>query len=206
MKASLHGKRAPAGSFTKVRSLPAARLRRMIRARLPAVALALLLGSGCGGGTGNATGGSASQKKIALGRRVYQQQCATCHQAGGQGVAGVYPTLHGTRWTTGDRGRLIRLVLHGMEGPVEVKGQTYDQLMQPRSYLSDKQVAAVLTYLRQNFGNDASAVQASEVAAVRAATTDRDGPWTPDSLWQATGIPSATPDSSARNTGRKADR
>jgi mono/diheme cytochrome c family protein len=179
----------------------------MVRACLPAAAvatLALLLGSGCGGGRAGDTGGSnAAQKKVALGQRVYQQQCATCHQAGGRGVDGVYPPLHETRWTTGDRGRLIRLVLHGMEGPVEVKGRTYDQVMQSRSYLSDQQVAAVLTYVRRHFGNDASAVQASEVAAVRAATAGRDGPWAPDALWQATGLPAAKADSSARDTTRR---
>ena len=186
----------------------------MVRAYLPVATvatLALLLSSGCGGRAGDAGGSNAAQKKVALGRRVYQQQCATCHQAGGRGVDGVYPPLHETRWTTGDRGRLIRLVLHGMEGPVEVKGQTYDQRMQPRSFLSDEQVAAVLTYVRQHFGNDASAVSASDVAAVRAATTSRDGPWRPEALWPATGIPATQPDSGAtRDTthapARSADR
>ena len=180
----------------------------MSRARLPVAAVAtftLLLGGGCGGEADDAgrAGSAAQQNRAALGRRVYQQQCATCHQAGGRGVEGVYPPLHETRWTTGDRGRLIRLVLHGMEGPVEVKGRAYDQVMQPRSYLSDQQVAAVLTYVRRHFGNDASAVQASEVAAVRAATAGRDGPWAPDALWQATGLPAAKADSSARDTTRR---
>ena len=154
---------------------------------LAALLLAPLLG-GCGGGE-RAPGGSAAQQQMAFGQRVYQQQCITCHQAGGRGVSGIYPTLHQTKWTEGDRGRLIRLVLHGMEGPVEIKGETYDQRMQPLSYLTDEQVAAVLTYVRQNFGNDASAVAPQEVAAVRAATSGRQSVWNPDTLWQATGIP-----------------
>lgn len=153
-----------------------------------AAALLFLPMAGCGGEPSGGSGSPQAQQQ-ALGRRVYQQYCITCHQAGGQGVDGIYPTLHGTKWTTGDKGRLIRLVLHGMEGPVQVKGETYNQRMQPLSYLTDEQVAAVLTYVRQNFGNDASPVSPEEVAAVRAATSGKEDVWTPDTLWQRTGIP-----------------
>lgn len=144
--------------------------------------------AGCGG---EASEGNAPQtKQMAQGRQVYQRQCLTCHQANGKGISGIYPTLHQTRWSEGDKGRLIRLVLHGMEGPIEVKGQSYDQLMQPHSYLTNEEIAAVLTFVRQNFGNDASAVSAEDVAAVRAASNQQ-GTWTPDVLRGRTGVPGA---------------
>ena len=166
------------------------RLFQLISRVWPAVVFAALLPAlllaGCGGGQQD---GSAEAQQMALGRRVYQQQCITCHQANGEGIGGIYPTLHETRWTEGDKGRLIRLVLHGMEGPVRIKGKTYDQRMQPLSYLTDEQIAAVLSYVRQNFGNDASAVSPEEVAAVRAATSGKEGVWHPDALWQETGLP-----------------
>lgn len=154
---------------------------------LAGLALAVLL-AGCGDGDTSDAGSSSEAQRIAQGRQVYQQQCLTCHQADGQGLGGIYPTLRQTRWSEGDKGRLIRLVLHGMDGPVEVKGQTYDTLMQPLSYLTDEEIAAVLTFVRQNFGNDASSVTPEEVAAVRSASS-QSGTWAPDTLWQQTGIP-----------------
>ena len=150
--------------------------------------LFVLVLAGCGGGNASENR-SPEQQRMALGQRVYQQQCVTCHQADGRGVGGVYPTLHETKWTTGDKGRLIRLVLHGMEGPMKVKGQRYNQRMRSLSYLTDEQIAAVLTYVRQRFGNDARAVAPEEVAAVRATTASREEAWTPSALWQETGIP-----------------
>ena len=150
--------------------------------------LLVFLLAGCGGGNASEHR-SPEEQQVALGQRVYQQQCVTCHQAGGRGVGGVYPPLHETKWTTGDKGRLIRLVLHGMEGPMKVKGQRYNQRMRSLSYLTDEQIAAVLTYVRQRFGNDASAVAPEEVTAVRAATAGREEVWTPSALWQETGIP-----------------
>lgn len=155
-----------------------------------AVLFLTVLVAGCGG-TEERAGGSEAEQQPTLGERIYQQQCATCHQADGEGIGGVYPTLHETKWTEGDAGRLIRLVLHGMEGPVEVKGLTYDQRMQPLSYLSDEEIAAVLTFVREHFGNEAAAVQSEEVAAVRAATADRSTVWAPSVLWEQTGIPTA---------------
>jgi mono/diheme cytochrome c family protein len=153
-----------------------------------ALLCAALLLAGCGGGA-SPEGGTPEARQLAMGQRVYRQQCVTCHQAGGRGIDGIYPTLHQTKWTEGDAGRLIRLVLHGMEGPLQIKGASYDQRMQPLPYLTDEQVAAVLTYVRQDFGNNAPAVSPEEVAAVRAATSEREGPWNPDVLWEATGIP-----------------
>src|SRR5699024_5559329 len=91
------------------------------------------------------------------GEQIYQEQCATCHQQNGQGVSGIYPPLRGTEWVTGDKGRLIRIILQGIGGPIEVKGNSYNGIMPAwKDILSDNEVAAVATYLRSSWGNDES--------------------------------------------------
>jgi mono/diheme cytochrome c family protein len=147
--------------------------------------LALLMLAGCGrDGAGSDTGDGS----MALGQRVYQANCLSCHQANGSGVPSLYPPLTGTEWVIGDKGRLIRLVLNGMTGPHEVLGEHYNNLMPAQRFLSDQQIGAVLTFVRQQFGNDAEPVTADEVAAVRA-STDRRAPWTSGELETETGIP-----------------
>jgi mono/diheme cytochrome c family protein len=156
---------------------------------LKAAALALVHAlAACGGGDNLPADASPEQRTAALGARVYAQQCQTCHQADGQGVEGVYPPLTETDWTTGDPGRLIRLLLNGMRGPIEVKGVTYNNIMTPHGHLNDDQIAAVLTHVRSSFGNDASAVTPDQVARVRAANTQR-GIWDAQELETMTGIP-----------------
>jgi mono/diheme cytochrome c family protein len=114
------------------------------------------------------------------GAEVYSRagHCVTCHQKDGQGLpAAQFPPIAGTRWTMGSEERLIRLTLHGMLGPVEVKGRQYAGLvpMTPFRGLSDEEIAAVLTYVRHVFGNQASVITPEKVAAVREATKDRTG-------------------------------
>ena len=94
--------------------------------------------------------------------------CSACHgQSGEGGAAG--PPLAGSEWVTGPAENLIRIQLRGLRGPIEVKGVTYDfpPGMAPLAYQSDEQIAAVLTYVRNSFGNSAPAVSAEEVAALR---------------------------------------
>lgn len=101
------------------------------------------------------------------GAKVFNTYCASCHQRNGQGDAQRFPTLAGTDWVTGDKKRLIGVLLNGLEGPIEVNGQTYNGLMPQHSFLSDEDIASVLTYIRQSFGNEASGVNAREVRIVR---------------------------------------
>jgi mono/diheme cytochrome c family protein len=106
------------------------------------------------------------------GRAVYNKPtCVACHQASGQGSPGQFPPLAGSEWVTEpEPGRIIRLVLNGLQGPITVKGQPFNNVMVPwNNLLSDQEVAAVLTYIRQNpeWGNNASAVTAAQVKAVR---------------------------------------
>jgi mono/diheme cytochrome c family protein len=113
------------------------------------------------------------------GKRIYDTLCSACHQAEGTGVHGLFPPLAGSDWVTGHEGRLIRVVLHGVTGEIVVGGNTYTGTMPPfGGALRDAEAAALLTYIRSNWGNDAPAVTAASVARVRAATAQRRTPWT----------------------------
>lgn len=103
------------------------------------------------------------------GKIVYIQFCLACHMENGEGVPGLYPPLTQTDYVLGEKARLIGTVLHGMEGEIEVKGEKYNNIMAKLDYLRDQQIADVLTYIRSNFGNNADAVTAGEVQAVRSA-------------------------------------
>ena len=117
------------------------------------------------------------------GLQLYTSRCASCHQFNGQGLGNDFPPLSGTEWVTGDKGRLIRIVLGGLSGPLEVDGIRYDGSMPPwGEFLDDKQVASLLTYIRSSWGNAAPPVLAEEVANVRQATKDQDRLWTPEAL------------------------
>ena len=105
-----------------------------------------------------------------IGQKVYAKNCASCHQASGQGVPGAFPTLHGTQWVTGNERRVINILISGLVGEIEVLGDTYNGNMPAwGNILSDNEIAGVVTYIRQNeeWGNQASEVTEEEVAAVR---------------------------------------
>lgn len=108
------------------------------------------------------------QKGVPIGgEKIYSTYCASCHQQDGKGAPGRYPPLAGTDWVTGDKERLINLLLAGLEGPIEVNGENYNAVMPQHSFLTDREAAEVLTYIRQSFGNDASAITEKEVTKIR---------------------------------------
>ncbi len=113
-------------------------------------------------------------KALAAGEKLYQTYCAACHQGDGKGDGSRFPPVAATRWVSGNKQRLISVVVHGMQGEIEVEGKTYNGVMPAHGFLTDEQVAQMLTFMRQNFGNHAQGVSAEEVAAQRAK-----GPWTP---------------------------
>lgn len=123
------------------------------------------------------------------GKAVYDALCLNCHQPGGVGLPGVYPPLAGSEWMVGDKDVLIKITLHGLMGPIEVKGNQYGvttPVPMPPMGLEDQQVADVLSYLRRaEFGNEASAVTADDVAKVRAANSGRTAFWTVEELTSA---------------------
>jgi glucose/arabinose dehydrogenase/mono/diheme cytochrome c family protein len=100
------------------------------------------------------------------GQKVYRVACQVCHQADGNGVPGMHPPLKDSDWVTGDKERLIRIVLEGIKGEIEVNGEIYNHVMPAPSQLDVAQVADVLTFIRQSFGNDASEVTVEEVQGV----------------------------------------
>jgi mono/diheme cytochrome c family protein len=108
-------------------------------------------------------------QKTDPGKAVYIKYCLACHQMDGSGVPGMYPPIQKTDWVSGDKNRLIKLVLNGIDGPIEVNGEEYNQAMPQHKFLTDQQVADVLTYIRKNFGNKADAITPAEVARVRKA-------------------------------------
>lgn len=109
------------------------------------------------------------KESLTAGAHIYQVYCGTCHQQNGRGASGRFPPLANTSWVTGDKNLLIGIVLKGMEGPIEVNSEQFNGTMPQHSFLSDEEVATVLTYIRQNFGNEASQVTVADVAAVRKA-------------------------------------
>lgn len=134
------------------------------------------------------------------GEQIYNTRCMSCHQMGGRGVPGTFPPLTDTKWVTGDKGRLIRLLLHGLTGPIEVNGTRYGGVMPPwGGALDDEGIAQIATYIRTSFGNEASPITTEEVAKVRATSKGRTKPWTAKELQQEKnlGIPGA--DSTASN-------
>ncbi len=119
------------------------------------------------------------------GEEIYMTRCMSCHMAQGEGVPGVFPPVAESEYVSGDKGRLIRMIMHGLSGEIEVNGITYSGMMPPwGGFLDDKQIADVLTFVRSNFDNDADAVTEDEVARVRAHVGERKDTWTIDELNQ----------------------
>jgi mono/diheme cytochrome c family protein len=132
--------------------------------------------------------GQADQRKFkidpavhARGKEVYAATCVACHQPAGNGMEGAFPPLDGSDWLTGDSSLPIRVVLHGLSGPVKVGGHEYNSLM-PGQPLDDQKISDVLTYVRQSWSNDAAPVTPAEVKAVREKHSDRTAPWTAKEL------------------------
>jgi mono/diheme cytochrome c family protein len=103
------------------------------------------------------------------GKKIFAANCQTCHQANGLGVAGQYPPLAGSEFTTGGSRRPAMIVMKGLQGPVTVKGQKFGAaVMQPwDKTLTDQKIADVLTYERSEWGNNASPVTAEQIAGLR---------------------------------------
>jgi mono/diheme cytochrome c family protein len=108
------------------------------------------------------------QASIERGKKVYAEQCLACHQVDGGGVSGMNPPLIKTKWVLGDKSALITIVLKGMNTGVEINGDEYHNIMAAHDFLTDQQIADVLTYVRNSFGNKAKAISPAEVKAVRA--------------------------------------
>lgn len=101
------------------------------------------------------------------GERVYNQYCKACHMADGKGIRGMHPPLINNKTVNGKTDKLIEVTMKGMSGKVVIDGVEYYGIMPPHTHLTNQQIADVLTYIRQNFSNNAGAVTAEEVAKLR---------------------------------------
>ncbi|MFO8030770.1 MAG: cytochrome c [Cyclonatronaceae bacterium] len=120
---------------------------------------------------------------MASGRRVYTRVCQSCHQQDGAGVPGAFPPLGGSDWVVGVPERPVNIVLHGFQGEIVRDGETYNAVMPGFGrLLSDDEVASVVTYIRNSFGNEAPEVQPEEVAEMREASSERTEQWTESEL------------------------
>ncbi|QJW89274.1 c-type cytochrome [Spirosoma taeanense] len=125
---------------------------------------------------------------LAMGKEIYGREgyCTTCHQPDGKGLtASGFPPLTGSNWVTGNEERLIKLALKGLLGPIEVAGKTYPGQVPMTPFgglLKDDEIAAVLTYVRNSFGNKAPAILPDQVKKVRAATEKKTDFYSPDQL------------------------
>ena len=130
----------------------------------------------------------AERDLLIKGKALYAREgaCITCHQPDGKGLPGSgFPPLSGTNWVLGNEERLIKLVLKGLYGPMEVLGTKYPGQVPMTPFgalLKDDEIAAVLTYVRNSFGNKASAISPDKVKAVRAAVKDKTGFYSPEEL------------------------
>lgn len=121
-----------------------------------------------------------------IGKRLYTQNCIVCHQANGMGVAGQFPPLVESEWVlsqgTHADNHLVLLMLNGHQGPMQVKGLSYNNAMPQWKQLTDDQIAALLTYIRSDWGNNAPAITPSFVAQIRKEDGAQTDPWTQSQL------------------------
>ncbi|MEQ9100658.1 MAG: c-type cytochrome [Imperialibacter sp.] len=123
------------------------------------------------------------REAFALGRQNYLTTCAGCHGTDGAGISRFAPPLAGSDWVTGSDKRLALIILHGIEGPIEVAGKLYNApeilpVMPAHSTLDDRSIATILTYIRNEWGNSASAISGRFVGGTRVTSQGRVVPWT----------------------------
>jgi nitrite reductase (NO-forming) len=105
-------------------------------------------------------------EKLELGKALYASTCIACHQADGKGIEKAFPPLVKSDYFASDPKKIIQVITHGLTGPITVNGKLFDGVM-PMQTLSDNQVASIVTYVLNNFGNKGGEVDAAEVAKVR---------------------------------------
>lgn len=123
-----------------------------------------------------------SEMAPAVALDTYHTVCITCHQAEGQGVAGAFPPLSGSDWLTGSPELPIRIVLLGLQGPIEVKGAKFNAVMPPPPGMTNEKIAEAISFARTHFGNSAAKVTPEDVEKVRTSLAGRTNPLTTDEL------------------------
>ena len=111
------------------------------------------------------------------GKQLFSAKCVACHQSSGMGVAGVFPPVAASEWVLGDEKILTNILLHGVNGEMIVKGNKYNGAMPAWKSLSDDELAAVLTYIRSDWGNAAPPIKAETIKSQRELTKARTEPY-----------------------------
>lgn len=125
-----------------------------------------------------AQGTAPAQGAAVDGRQLFVAKCQACHQAAGQGLPGVFPPLAGSSWVKGPAEVPAQILLHGLNGPIEVAGTTYNGAMPAfGEQMNDAELAAVLSFIRAEWGNASPAVETEVVQAARKASAERTEPW-----------------------------
>ncbi|MGF1483088.1 MAG: c-type cytochrome [Opitutales bacterium] len=120
---------------------------------------------------------SSPEWLLARGETLYNQNCVTCHQADGNGVAGNFPPLNGSEWVGGDPARITKIVLNGLAGPIEVKGNEYNAAMVGYDFWRDRDIAAAVSYVRNSWENEHPLITPDEVKAIRDSLGGRTSQW-----------------------------
>lgn len=110
---------------------------------------------------------------MANGKKIYGQYCLACHMADGGGVPNMNPPLIKTSYVLGDKTRLINVILNGLATGEEIDGETYTNIMPAHNFLKDQEIADVLSFVRNSFGNKAGGISVAEVKALRAKNTKK---------------------------------
>jgi len=115
-----------------------------------------------------ASGALTVQEQVNAGKVLFTGTCSVCHQANGEGLSGVFPPLAKSDLIAADPKRPIEILLHGLTGKVTVNGKEYNSVMPPMSQLNDDEIANIVTYVLNSWGNPGGSVSAEEVAKERA--------------------------------------
>ncbi|SEM63983.1 Cytochrome C oxidase, cbb3-type, subunit III [bacterium A37T11] len=108
-----------------------------------------------------------TRKVVRSGKKIYEQYCLPCHQTNGNGLEGINPPLKGSEYVLGNKARIVNIVLKGSNEGLLVNGKRYSNAMPPHGFLSDQEIANVLSYIRNSFGNRADSLSEQEVRMVR---------------------------------------
>ena len=125
----------------------------------------------------------AAADQVAEGKKNYMMICIACHQPTGTGLPAVFPPIAKTPYVNGAPERFAAIILKGNAGPFTIDGKPFNQIMPGQEgALTDEKIAAVMTFVRANFGNTAGPVAPEVVAAARKKFADRTTPWTQPEL------------------------
>lgn len=131
-------------------------------------------------GAAGQAAGAAAETPVEEGKKLFAQNCQVCHQPTGMGVPGQYPPLAKSEFVNGGSKRVEMILLKGLQGPIKVNGVQFGAAAMPawEKTMTDKKIAAILTYIRQEWGNTAGPVAPEQVGAIRKEFKDHADSWT----------------------------